>query len=301
MFPIVTKSRRLSLPVDILFELFDKVVLPVVLYGSEIHGHNDSCVKKLETFQRSLYKKTLKLSKSTPSVIIYEEAGTTPLHITIEKRMVGYWLQILMGSSSKLNYQIYKNILHIDMQNLYSTQWIRKIKEILQRCELFNIWVNQHNICVEDSKAIRLLIFTRINDQYDQTWHSTPAHNRCSYYVLFKDNRKLKPYLYILSTSNRIYYSTLRCRSNYMPISKVYKHTDTNDTKCKICDKKEILDEFYYLFICPVFQEDRNRLLKEYYRKFPSMYKFIELMSTTNMKDLRKLAEFATIIIRKFQ
>ena len=120
--------------------------------------------------------------------MIYGETGTTPLHITIEKRMIGYWLQILMGSSSKINYQIYK-------------------------------------------------------------------------------------YIY------------------------------TYDTKCKICDKNEIHvgDEFHYLFICRVFQEDRNRLLKEYYRKFPSMYKFIELMSTTNMKDLRKLAEFATIIIRKFQ
>ena len=47
------------------------------------------------------------------------------------------------------------------MQNIYSTQWIRIIKEILQGCELFiNIWENQHNIhtCIEDSKAIRLLI-----------------------------------------------------------------------------------------------------------------------------------------------
>ena len=104
MFAIVTKSRRkLSLPRDILFELFDRVVLPVVLYASEIYGHSDSCIKKLETFQRSLNKKALKLSKSTPSVMIYGETGTTPLHITIEKRMIGYWLQIIMGSSSKLN------------------------------------------------------------------------------------------------------------------------------------------------------------------------------------------------------
>ena len=71
MFAIVTKSRRLSLPLDILFELFDRVVLPVVLHASEIYGHNDSCIKKLEIFQRSLYKKALKLSKSTPSVMIY--------------------------------------------------------------------------------------------------------------------------------------------------------------------------------------------------------------------------------------
>ena len=50
--------------------------------------------------------------------MIYGETGSTPLHITIEKRMIGYWLQILMGSSSKLNYQIYKYILHLDMQNI---------------------------------------------------------------------------------------------------------------------------------------------------------------------------------------
>ena len=154
-------------------ELFDRVVLPVVLYASEIYGHSDSCIKKLEIFQRSLYKKALKLSKSTPSVLIYGKTGTTPLHITIEKRMIGYWLQIIMGSSSKLNYQIYKYVLHLDMQNIYSTQWIRKIKEILQRCGLFHIWVNQHSIRIEDSKAIRLLICTRINDQYEQTWHSS--------------------------------------------------------------------------------------------------------------------------------
>ena len=91
MFVIVTKSRHLSLPLDILFELFDRVVLPVVLYASEIYGHSDSCIKKLEIFQRSLYKKALnKLSKSTPSVMIYGETGTTPLNITIEKRLIGY-------------------------------------------------------------------------------------------------------------------------------------------------------------------------------------------------------------------
>ena len=90
------------------------------------------------------------------------------------------------------------------MQNIYSTQWIRKIKEILQRWGLFNVWVNQHNVCVEDSKAIRLLICTRINDQYEQTWHSSiPAHIRCSYYVLFKDNQKQEPHLYKSSISVR--------------------------------------------------------------------------------------------------
>ena len=81
MFAIVTKSRCLSLPLDILFELFDSVVLSVVLYASKIYVF--SCIKELEIVQRSFYKKTLKLSKSTPSVMIYGETGTTP--------MVSHW------------------------------------------------------------------------------------------------------------------------------------------------------------------------------------------------------------------
>ena len=56
-----------------------------------------------------------------------------------------------------------------------------------------------------------------------------------------------------------------------MLVSKLYKHADTYDTKCKICDQNEIVDEF------------------------------TELMFTTMIEDLRKLTEFATIIIRKCQ
>ena len=90
--------------------------------------------------------------------MIYGETGTTPLHITIEKRMIGHWLQILLGSSSKLNYKIYKYISHLVYAKCILYSMNRKIKEILQQCGLFNILVNLHNIRVKDSKAIRLLI-----------------------------------------------------------------------------------------------------------------------------------------------
>ena len=80
---------------------------------------------------------------------------------------------------------------------------------------------------------------------------------------LVKDNLKFKPYLYKSSLSNRKCLSKFRCRRRYLPVSKVYKHADTYDSKCKICDKNKIGGEFYYQFICPAFQEDCNKLLKE--------------------------------------
>ena len=81
-------------------------------------------------------------------------------------------------------------------------------------------------------------------------------------------------YIYLKYLSFLVH-PVFRCRSNYMPVSKAYKHVTKHDTKCKICDKNEIGDEFHYLFMYPVFQKDLTRLAKKYYRKFPSMYKCI--------------------------
>ena len=39
MFALITKARKLHLPIDVQLELFDAVVTPVVLYGSEIWCH----------------------------------------------------------------------------------------------------------------------------------------------------------------------------------------------------------------------------------------------------------------------
>ena len=36
MFALITKARKLNLPIDVQLELFDAVVTPVVLHGSEI-------------------------------------------------------------------------------------------------------------------------------------------------------------------------------------------------------------------------------------------------------------------------
>ena len=73
LYALTTKSRRSLLPIDIIFELFEKMVVPILLYCSEVYGYIDKCIKKLKVFHRALYKRTLKLGKSTPNVMINGE------------------------------------------------------------------------------------------------------------------------------------------------------------------------------------------------------------------------------------
>ena len=51
MFIVLKKAKVLRLPFDIVCELFDKCVVPVLLYGSEVWGWSN--LRDVEIFHRS--------------------------------------------------------------------------------------------------------------------------------------------------------------------------------------------------------------------------------------------------------
>ena len=93
MFALLSKGRRLKLPVDIMLDLFDKTVLPVLLYGCEVWGNEKNIV--LDTVYLKFCKYLLSLKTSTPNCMVYGELGTYPVSITIKVRLVSYWLNII--------------------------------------------------------------------------------------------------------------------------------------------------------------------------------------------------------------
>ena len=67
IYSILKKCRHLNLPVDIQLELFDTMVLPVVMYGCEVWGFEKNNIR--ESFCLQFYKILLGLKKSTPNCI----------------------------------------------------------------------------------------------------------------------------------------------------------------------------------------------------------------------------------------
>ena len=41
MFYVLRKARKLCLPIDVLLQLYDAMVAPILLYGSEVWGYED--------------------------------------------------------------------------------------------------------------------------------------------------------------------------------------------------------------------------------------------------------------------
>ena len=163
--------------------LFEKLVFPIFLYGCEIWGFH--CVNMLETFYRKLLKKILHLRPSTPSCMVYGEVGKLPLQVNIDKHiMINYWIRLLNKHISSYASIIYMITLKLCISGEYKTQWLIKVKCILDNCGLSNIWLNQNII---DKSQCKSIIHQRIEDIAHQKWYIDFSNSSmCITYKLFK-------------------------------------------------------------------------------------------------------------------
>ncbi len=83
MFGLISKCRRLHLPLDIQMKLFDSVVKPIMLYGCEVWGPYSSDVAN--KLQLRFLKIILGLRKSTTTVMVRGETGSFPLQCDINE------------------------------------------------------------------------------------------------------------------------------------------------------------------------------------------------------------------------
>ena len=72
-YSMLTKVKKHNLDVDVFIDLVEKLVIPTLLYGSEIWGHGD--LKQLQTFLNKIMRRFLRLHKSTPMCMINGELG----------------------------------------------------------------------------------------------------------------------------------------------------------------------------------------------------------------------------------
>ena len=109
--------------IDIQCELFDKLVVPVILYGSELWGF--TAFEMLEVFFRKFLKNILKLNKSTPN-------GMVSLQTKIDQRMINYWLRLSIKNETTIAYQLYTLSLKLFSSEVFESLWLKRIKTILE-------------------------------------------------------------------------------------------------------------------------------------------------------------------------
>ena len=101
MFSLIAKAQRLNLPIDIVVELYDQLLLPILLYGSEIWGFSD--ISAIEVIYRNLLRGILKLNRSTANCMFYGELGKCCIMNSVKERMVIFWSRLVTSKQSKIS------------------------------------------------------------------------------------------------------------------------------------------------------------------------------------------------------
>ena len=286
MFAVIQKSKKLYLPVDLMIELFDKLVTPILTYGAEVWGFGDNVL--LERLYLKFMKMVLHVKRSTPSCMVYGETGTFPIQLSILQKMLGFWSKLCNSERPhKISVTLYRLLKELDLRGVYSSPWILKVKNVLDSLGMSDLWIND-NFNVEWFKvAVKL----RLKDQYLQSWTAeTEGLSYCTIYRLFKNQFGVEKYLCNLSVNDRITLTKFRTSNIAIPINSMrFNNIARKDRKCELCNANEIGDEFHYLMKCEYFTTERKVFLKRYYFTRPNSQKFASLLNCEKPAVLKNL------------
>ena len=290
MYGIIRKIRQFKLPVDCQFDLFDKVVAPILLYGSEVWGFENLDI--VERIHLKFLKHVFNLKSSTPAYMVYGETGRFPLYISVYCRMITYWAKLFSCQENKIVYVLYKHLHKLHCDGILSNPWLDCIQKILNMSGVSNIWQEQRtNINVQ---GVTFVIKQTLQDQFKQKWSSDIDNSsKGKLYRIFKETFGFENYINRLSPKFRNTFLKFRTTNHRLPVEVGRWHgIPLNERLCSVCNSHQIADEFHYILECTALNDVRKFYLGKYYSNKPNVIKFKDVMSTQNEKLLRRLCMF---------
>ena len=291
--------KHKTVPVSYEIEVFNTLVKPILLYGSEVYGIN--CVKSLETFYLKFLKRALCVKRSTNTCMVLAETRQYPLAVDIQLNMVKLWIKILTCDKDQLIWIAYDSMLKSKVHLSNSKCWTRKIQELLFRVGFGYIWENQ---MVPDVKKFLNMLKQRLQDIHIQECYSSIENNsRCMLYKHLKPVYSMENYLKCnYHRDFRQYLTKLRLSSHKFLVERgrwVKPKINYHERLCTLCDENDIEDEYHILMKCKYFVNLREKYISKKYYKRPSMYKFQKLMNTTK-RELYRLILFIKFIFKEY-
>ena len=296
MYLLMKKATNLSLPIDVVIDLFDNTVLPVLTYGCEVWGfHSLDLIGKL---QLKFYKNVLKLKASTPTLMVLGEVGKYPAELHIKLRMLLFWHKLVSEENkNNLSSVIYRVLCTLHENRLIECNYIIYIEKLLIEIGLPYLWRNQ-NVEFFRKPLFKKYIKNKLQDLFIQQWYSKIDDGGIyTIYRMIKTSFHRSPYINVLNNNCAIAIARFITTNNNLPVNtNRYTEVERADRLCIKCNLKDIGDEFHYVFCCPFFDTKRKELLPKSIVNKQNAISFGRLMNESDRNTLLKLKHFICYI-----
>ena len=216
---------------DIYCDLFDKMIMAILCYGSEVWGFHKG--EAIERVYLQFCKRFLHLKYKTVNNIVYFILGRTNMQCVRYVRIVKYWLKIMKCNDTLFTKIVY-NVLLCGAQN-GKVNWVSRLKNLLETLGFGHVWLYQS---VENDKLFFRIFNQRIRDNYGQRLHFELQNmSRGKYFMLYHKHFVVSKKLEIVKTeSHRIALGGLRSSNHRLAIESGRWHkphpTPAGERKC---------------------------------------------------------------------
>ena len=290
LYMLNSKIRLIHLPIHTALKLFDILILPILLYASEVwqpylNLSDEKWEKtKIEQLHTQFIKRLLGLNRSTTNILARGEVNRHTLQTQILNRNITYIKYIRAKDNSELVKQAYDFDSQRDEGRAQITSSITKF--IDPNINIFDIPTRPSKYIVKQICA----------ERWKEKLRNCP---KGATYQTFKDNIQFEKYLTcVRNRKHRVALTKLRTSDHNLMIEvgrRKRPRLSREERTCSLC--KTIEDEKHFLLICPLYPQRDNLIRKAEeacpeFKNLPTTEsKLIYLLSQENEELLILMAE----------
>ncbi|ESO86614.1 hypothetical protein LOTGIDRAFT_166878 [Lottia gigantea] len=284
-------SRKCNgISVDTAFQIFDKMLVPILLYGSEMWGYTLS--PKIENVQIKYFKYTLRVSKYACNMAVLGEIGRSLLYVQYSLKCVKYWIRLIQMPEHRLPKQTYDMLLSLD--NAGRKSWVSNVKTMLFEHGFGYVWISQ--TFVGDKNIFKHNFKQRIKDYSYQEWNSSIVNNsRLQNYCKYKTLLDTERFLSYYSIANKFKHALckFRCGSYLFKSVECKWSKRLNENICKLCTLGEEENEVHFLLQCNLYQSLREEYLRQYiYKSSSHEQNFVNILGNRNISTIINVSKY---------
>ncbi len=290
-----------QLPPSLAKHFFETLLLPIIVYGSEI-WYSRSASEKLSVFQRNYFRRALHVRDKTPNNAVYGDLAIHPLDIILRNNVIKYLHHVInLPETSPVKW------VYHELDILYHGQfdnWVKKAHGIYSEHPA-SIEHDINSFANLSNNKMKTMVKKSSIDNFEKSWftdiNDVNKQPKLRTYRKFKNKFCFEPYLNLYSVSLRTAISRFRLSAHHLAIE-TGRHTKpftpAEKRLCLVCNNGFVQDEMHHLLICAPLEVYRKPLLECASENIPKFNvlsaseKFDEIMKSANNDILIQLGTF---------